>query len=63
MNDKDEMVKYGVDESELVMEKTAGREEDKITSTIPERIISVGTTDFRATPPWHPRRRVKPNDN
>ena len=29
MNEKDDMVKYGVSEDELDMEKTAGREKDK----------------------------------
>ncbi len=48
MPDKDNvMVKYGVAEEELEIEKTAGR-----TTTTPPQVEKVETTDKRVKVPW-----------
>lgn len=45
-----DMIKYGVDESELDMEKTAGR------VVVPDRYTNAEATDPRIKIPWNKRK-------
>ncbi len=53
MKEKDtEMVKYGVDENELVIQKTAGRAD----VVMPDQDLHVTSSDARVKIPWQKKR-------
>lgn len=53
------MVKYGVFEEEIDMEKTAGRGEDKVSVSIPDEEVVVTASDESLVPPWAKKKEDK----